>query len=72
MKKNEAVQDALIALVEIHSLEQDYTEVLEKYICQLYGHIKNSDVNDVRMHLFFFQKYQQKKDTERLRFVKKI
>ena len=31
---------------------------------------KNSDVNDVRMHLFF-QKYQQKEEKERLSFAKK-
>ena len=69
LQKNEAVQDALIALGEINSLEQDNNEVLEKYVCQLYGQKKISDVN-VRMHLFF-QKYQQKEDTERLSFVKK-
>ena len=37
---------------------------------QLYGQKKMSDVNDVRMHLFF-QKYQQKEDTKWLSFVKK-
>ena len=63
LQKNEAVQDALIAFGEIDSLEQDNIEVLEKYVCQLYGQKKNSDVNDVRMHLFF-QKYQQKEDTK--------
>ena len=70
LQKNESVQDALIALGEINSLEQDDTEVLENYVCQLYGLKNNSDVSDVRMHLFF-QKYQQKEDTERLIFVKK-
>ena len=54
----------------MNSLEQDGTEVLENYVCQLYGQKKNSDVSDVRMHLFF-QKYQQKEDKERLSFVKK-
>ena len=33
LQKNEAVLDALIALGETNSLEQDNTEVLEKYVC---------------------------------------
>ena len=53
LQKNEAVQDALIDLGEVNFLEQDNTEVLEKYICQLYVQKKISDVNDVRMHLVF-------------------
>ena len=40
LEKNEVVQDALIALGEINYLEQDNTEVLEKYVCQLYGQKK--------------------------------
>ena len=53
LQKNEAVQDALIDLGEVNFLEQDNTEVLEKYVCQLYVQKKISDVNDVRMHLVF-------------------
>ena len=52
-------------------MEQDGTEVLENYVCQLYGQKENSDVSDVRMHLFF-QKYQQKEGKERLSFVKNM
>ena len=69
LQKNEAVQDVLIALGEINSLEQDDTEFLEKHVCQLYGQKIFLDITDVRMHLPF-QKNQQKEDTERLSLVK--
>ena len=51
-------------------MEQDNNEVLEKYVWQLYGQKKISDVNDFRMHLFF-QKHQQKECLDQLSFVKK-
>ena len=51
-QKNEVAPDALIAPGKINFLEQDDTEILKKYVCQIYGQKKNSDVNDVRMHLF--------------------
>ena len=60
LQKNEAVQDALIALGETNSLEQDNTEVLEKYVCQLYGQ-KKFQMSMMVGYICFFKSINGKK-----------
>ena len=70
LEKNEDFQKALTAFA-FSEVNEETLEVIESYVCRMYGKTKLNKINDVRVQEFL-GKYRPKNDNERLSCVKKL
>ena len=61
MCKNKDFIAAFSALGSTYSVEAEATEIIEKYVCDLYGKVKLRKVNEARS-LIFWERYNKEKN----------
>ena len=71
LKKDAQTQGVFGKLANMEGLDETSEEVIEKYICKVYGKKHIDKVNDVRTKIFL-GKYEAKKPEERLTYSKKF
>jgi len=71
LQKNEIFQKALADIAFSDDVDEDVFEIVEKYVCSIYGKKSLESIDDVRTHIFL-DKYRPKNENDRLACVKRL